>query len=87
MGPANYNPSQSQSQFPEFYANVPGPNRSDKRQRIQSQEPIKLFFHHDAAKFAELCGHLEDLSIDKTVAFIQKKDASYLFAIHRIAVI
>ena len=43
-----------------------------KKNAIEVQ-PIKLFFHHDAAKFAEVCGPLEDLSSDKTVAFIQKK--------------
>jgi hypothetical protein len=36
-------------------------------------QPIKLFFNHDAAKFSQLCGSLEDLSSSRTVANVQAK--------------
>ena len=53
---------------------VPTSENSYKaRKNFIEVQPIKLFFHNDAMKFAELCGPLEDLSSDRTVAFIQKR--------------
>jgi len=65
--------------FPSFTPMFPAPsvptteNSYKARKNQIDVQPIKLFFNHDAAKFSQLCGSLEDLSSSRTVANVQAK--------------